>query len=157
MGTTGTGLQYPEGTDKVKDGDDSIRSLAQTLDPAWLDPAWQTGWVALSLNPAKYRLIGSAAGSSGYVDVELTGSAYFNGGIPTLSSVLKIPRGFTTDDTYPYAVGCVAYASSRGSTFAASTAYLDLRANGTLVSHITPASGIDCLHLEGVRFRVRSA
>ncbi len=150
MGTayTSNGLPYPDGSDPVKSGDNKIGELAAAVLPDWSDPSWLTGWVALSAYPAKYRIIGDQW-------VVLSGSAYYSGGIPNLSSVLKLPRGIMADDTSPYAAGANTFASNRSGTWAAANAYLDLRANGTIVCHLTPVSGVDCLHLDGVQFRIK--
>lgn len=148
--TPTTGLPYPDGTAPVKDGDNAIGALALALDPPWLAPSFGAGWVALSAYPARYRLIGNTW-------VELSGSAYYSAGIPALSTVLTLPRGVTADDTTPYAVGGMTYASNRSGTWAGANVYLDLRAAGQLVAHCTPVAGVDTLHLDGISFRIKAA
>lgn len=153
MGTAYTPgrLPYPDGNDLVSNGDNQIGALANTLDPVWANPTFGSGWVALSLYPAKYRIIGNQW-------LVFSGSAYYNGGVPVLSTVCTVPRGVTVDDSYPYVAGGIASATSRGSTFAAATAYLDLRAAGQLVCHLlATVASVDCLHLDNVAFRIKAS
>jgi hypothetical protein len=63
MATTPNGFPYPVGTDKVVDGDDAIRNLAQTIDPR-LPPAvdepvtYNANYGPLANQPLKLTLYG---------------------------------------------------------------------------------------------------
>lgn len=57
-GSTTNGLPYPLGTDRLMDGDDAIKALAQALDPAWTPVAFRAGYITKPSNYAcAWRLV----------------------------------------------------------------------------------------------------
>ena len=149
MGISANGVPYPEPTDPVTQGAAAMKAIVDALDPPWVAPAMGSGWVALSAYPARYRIVGTNR-------LELSGTAYYAGGVPVLSTVMTLPRGSTADDTAPYAAGAQAPVTGLSGTWTAANGYLDIRTAGALVCHVvTTGAGLVALHLDGVTFRLK--
>lgn len=97
MATTAGGLPYPVGTDRVVDGDNAIRALAEALDPRVTD----TGWIAVTAFQNGF----SGVGGSVYYRyrngmVALSGQLYRSTAPTSLTAAFVIPQQYAPRSTY---------------------------------------------------------
>ena len=94
MGTTTNGLPWPEGTDRVADGDDAIRALAESIDGKLLlsgDTGWLTPAAAGFAVMAGWKdLSGTVRKRHGFVFVNLAASSINPIGASNISNVPAI-------------------------------------------------------------------
>lgn len=139
MATTANGLPYPVGTDRVADGDDAIRALAEALDPAWVVLGLNATFSARpgSLVPA-YRVIAGV--------VYLRGQIQKTTNLATGDAPLTFPI-----PARPTALVGLAFAASKG-TAGSPNGRLEIATTGVGTINIDGANVGVWFSLDGVSY-----
>src|SRR4051812_15659882 len=148
MGTTPVyGFPYPEPGDAVRDGDDVIKALAQTVEAALSPP-----WVALTPLGTNYGL------RAGYFDpayrvftngrVELRGGLTKSANIASGDIVFTLPTEGRPTRTVSIAISV--YRS--GNTANATAGRLDIATTGVATVHVIDAQAVTSVAMDGAQF-----
>jgi hypothetical protein len=139
-GQTANGLPYPTGTDRVMDGDDAIRALAEALDPPWLALPLASGIIlraGTTVTPG-YRKVAGIVTLRG--QVQKSGGGTFAG----QDNLFTLPTGYRP----PQTVGVPTVQDSTPTT-----GRTDVLNNG--VGRISPAGATPTwIGLDGMSFAV---
>jgi hypothetical protein len=148
-GSTTNGFPYPSGTDKVRDGDDLIKMLAEAIE-AKLMP---TGWTALTLSAGYVARTGHHVPA---YRVFPNGTVELRGGIDKSSGNIisgQIPVVIPTAARPVVTVAVVVGIARTGPTYPA-TGRLDISpTTGNAVVAAVDAGSSTWLSLDGVRFQ----
>lgn len=139
MATTTNGLPYPVGTDRVMDGDDAIKALAEALDPPWTALTMQSGFSAQAGTPG-FRVIAGTCYLRGHV--QRTTGNLAAGDIPC--NVPAAGRPIASSVSMPAAIA----GTGTGRVDVSTAGVLSVQVGGT-----TPS----WLSLDGVSYALRMA